>query len=116
MTTLGNDGKKVCIWDIEKSISAMEISAETPMHSFSWKADGSLMTTSGKSMINVWDPRTAKEPTLVCTILYLYSMANYFLSMQSGLGHEGIKGSKAMWLGDSNCIFSVGTDKVLLAY
>ncbi|CEG71439.1 Putative Coronin [Rhizopus microsporus] len=94
VTTLGNDGKKVCIWDIEKSTSAIEISAETPMHSFSWKADGSLMTTSGKSVINVWDPRTAKEPTL------------------SGLGHEGIKGSKATWLGDSNCIFSVGTDKM----
>ncbi|KAG1055944.1 hypothetical protein G6F43_002125 [Rhizopus delemar] len=93
ITSLGNDGKQVCIWDVEKSTKALEVSGTSPFHSFSWKSDGSLLATSGKAVINIWDPRSNKDP------------------VSTGPGHSGIKGSKPIWLGSSNYIFSVGTDK-----
>ncbi|KAG1474640.1 hypothetical protein G6F56_000236 [Rhizopus delemar] len=94
ITSLGNDGKQVCIWDVEKSAKALEVSGSSPIHSFSWKSDGSLLATTGKSVINVWDPRSNDGPA------------------STGSGHDGIKGSKPVWLGSSNYIFSVGTDKL----
>ncbi|KAI8884390.1 DUF1900-domain-containing protein [Backusella circina FSU 941] len=94
MSTLGNDGKKVCIWDVEKSVNALNVTGKTPFHSFSWKSNGSLLVTSGKGAVDVWDPR-AEQP-----------------SLSSGTGHEGIKGSRVIWLGNSNHIFTVGTNKM----
>ncbi|KAL0085171.1 hypothetical protein J3Q64DRAFT_1835582 [Phycomyces blakesleeanus] len=96
VTTLGNDGKKVCIWDIEKSSCAFEVGTTTtdPFHSFSWKGDGSLFGTSSKGAVDVWDPRAQDK------------------AVMSGSGHEGIKGSRVVWLGDSNAIFTVGMNKL----
>ncbi|CAO3703251.1 unnamed protein product [Rhizopus stolonifer] len=94
ITSLGNDGKQVCIWDVEKSAKALEVSGSSPIQSFSWKSDGLLLATTGKAVINVWDPRSNDGPA------------------STGPGHDGIKGSKPIWLGSSNYIFSVGTDKL----
>ncbi|KAI9303340.1 hypothetical protein BJ944DRAFT_250764 [Cunninghamella echinulata] len=94
VTTLGNDGKKVCIWDIEKSTSVYDLlSTKSPFQHFSWKSDGSLLATCGKGVLQIWDPRADQDKVL-----------------QTGNGHYGIKGSRIVWLGDSNHIFTVGTD------
>ncbi|KAF7728011.1 hypothetical protein EC973_006776 [Apophysomyces ossiformis] len=93
VTTLGNDGKKVRVWDINESTS-LDISGPNPFHSFTWKSDGTLLGTSGKGSVAVWDPRA--QDNLV----------------MSGKGHEGIKGSRAQWLGNTNCLFTVGMDKL----
>ncbi|KAI9011899.1 hypothetical protein CLU79DRAFT_848786 [Phycomyces nitens] len=94
VTTLGNDGKKVCIWDVEKSSRAFEVDTTNPFHSFSWKGDGALLGTSSKGAVQVWDPRAQDK------------------AVASGSGHEGIKGSRVVWLGDSNSIFTVGMNKI----
>ncbi|KAI9496400.1 hypothetical protein BDB00DRAFT_117680 [Zychaea mexicana] len=94
VTTLGNEGKKVCIWDAHKSDkAALEIASPSePFHSFSWKSDGSLLSTSGKGVVTVWDPRAAEQ-------------------ISTGAGHEGIKGSRVVWLGETNYLFTVGQSK-----
>ncbi|KAI9252117.1 hypothetical protein BY458DRAFT_523377 [Sporodiniella umbellata] len=94
LTSLGNDGKQVCLWDIEKSAKALEVVGDSPFHSFSWKSDGSLLATTGKSVVNIWDPRSKEG------------------SIATGPGHEGVKGSKSVWLGSSNNVFTIGTDKL----
>ncbi|KAI8099038.1 uncharacterized protein BX664DRAFT_320241 [Halteromyces radiatus] len=94
LTTLGNDGKKVCIWDIEKSSCTIDLLDTTPIHSFSWKSDGSLLATTGKDVMQIWDPRAQEK------------------QIQAGKGHEGIKGSRVVWLGDSNYVFTVGMNKM----
>ncbi|KAI8374237.1 uncharacterized protein BYT42DRAFT_575596 [Radiomyces spectabilis] len=95
ITSLGNDGKKVTIWDIEKENARLELASEKEaIHSFSWKSDGSVLATSAKSLVQVWDPRAETQV------------------LRSGSGHEGIKGSRVVWLGDSNYVFSVGVNKL----
>ncbi|KAI8141932.1 hypothetical protein BJV82DRAFT_645071 [Fennellomyces sp. T-0311] len=95
VTTLGNEGKKVCIWDAnnaDKPAFAIAATSE-PFHAFSWKSDGSLLSTSGKGSLTIWDPRATDQRVL------------------TGLGHEGIKGSRVVWLGESNYLFTVGQSK-----
>ncbi|KAI8329747.1 hypothetical protein BC941DRAFT_442318 [Chlamydoabsidia padenii] len=94
LSTLGNDGKKVSIWNIEKSACAYDLTGSTPIHSFSWKSDGSLIATTGKDALNVWDPRAEEK------------------LIQTGPGHQGIKGARVVWLNDSNYIFTVGMNKM----
>jgi coronin-7 len=65
---LGNDGKKVCIWDVEKSVNALSVAGKTPFHSFSWKSDGSLLATSGKGVVEVWDSRAEQASLSVYNI------------------------------------------------
>ncbi|KAG2226914.1 hypothetical protein INT45_010193, partial [Circinella minor] len=95
ITTLGNEGKKVCVWDVNKNEKAMfeMTTSKESFHSFSWKSDGSLLSTTGKDSITVWDPRATEQHVL------------------TGHGHEGIKGSRVVWLGDSNYLFTVGQSK-----
>ncbi|KAI9310453.1 hypothetical protein BX666DRAFT_1869613, partial [Dichotomocladium elegans] len=91
LSTLGNDGKRICIWNIDKSDSpAYEIAtpSATCFHSFSWKQDGVLLATSASSALGIWDPRA----TL-------------------GGGHDGIKGSRVIWLGETNYLFTAGQSK-----
>jgi hypothetical protein len=54
------------IWDIEKEAPALKVESENILHSFSWKRDGSLVATTGKDSIQVWDPRAEKAATQVC--------------------------------------------------
>jgi hypothetical protein len=54
------------IWDIEKEAPALKVESENLLHSFSWKGDGSLVATTGKDSIQVWDPRAEKAATQVC--------------------------------------------------
>jgi coronin-7 len=94
----------------------LDVSGTSPFHSFSWKSDGSLLATSGKAVINIWDPRSNKDPVSV-SFFFLFNTKDYFVDhiyffCQTGPGHSGIKGSKPIWLGSSNYIFSIGTDKV----
>ncbi|KAI7865295.1 hypothetical protein BDF14DRAFT_1827384 [Spinellus fusiger] len=94
MTTLGNDGKEVCLWDIEKSNIALKVTTEKePFHSFSWKSDGTLLGTSAKGAVQLWDPRGQET------------------RIESASGHEGMKGSRIVWLGNSSILFTVGTNK-----
>ncbi|KAG0174129.1 Coronin-7 [Apophysomyces sp. BC1015] len=93
VTTLGNDGNKVRVWDINTSTS-LDVTGSNPFHSFTWKSDGTLLGTSAKGSVAVWDPRAQEN------------------SVSSGNGHEGIKGSRVVWLGNSNCLFTVGMDKL----
>lgn len=96
LSTLGNEGKTLCIWDIQSSDQpSLEIknTSPNPFQSFSWKSDGRLLSTIAKSSLTLWDPR-ANEAQL-----------------SSGTGHEGIKGSRVVWLGESNYLFSVGQSK-----
>ncbi|CAO3595887.1 unnamed protein product [Absidia cylindrospora] len=56
--------------------------------------DASLLATCGKDTVQVWDPRL--EENLV----------------QTGPGHEEFKGSRVVWLNNSNYIFTVGMNKM----
>jgi hypothetical protein len=60
ITTLGNNRKEVLIWDIGKEAPALKVESESMVHSFTWKGDGALMATTGKDIVQVWDPRAEK--------------------------------------------------------
>ncbi|KAG2181261.1 hypothetical protein INT43_008844, partial [Umbelopsis isabellina] len=94
ITTLGSNRKEIMIWDIGKGKEALKVEAEAPLHSFAWKGDGSLVATTGKDIVQVWDPRQSKE------------------AIQTGKGHEGIKGSRSMWLGSGNFLMTTGLNKM----
>ncbi|KAI8992251.1 hypothetical protein BDB01DRAFT_841611 [Pilobolus umbonatus] len=94
VTTLGNDGKKICIWNTPKNELVYTLNQSTGFHYFDWKSDGTLLSSCGKGSIQIWDPRTTTE------------------AIQSGPGHEGMKGSKIIWLNDSNYLFTVGANKL----
>jgi hypothetical protein len=49
------------IWDVGNEAVALNIQAEATLHSFAWKGDGSLVATTGKDIVQVWDPRQSKE-------------------------------------------------------
>ncbi|KAJ2964160.1 hypothetical protein NQZ79_g965 [Umbelopsis isabellina] len=94
ITTLGSNRKEIMIWDLGKEKEALKVEAEAPLHSFAWKGDGSLIATTGKDIVQVWDPRQSKE------------------AIQTGKGHEGIKGSRSMWLGSGNFLMTTGLNKM----
>lgn len=54
------------IWDIGKEAPALKVESESLMHSFSWKGDGALVATTGKDIVQVWDPRSEKAAIQVC--------------------------------------------------
>jgi hypothetical protein len=60
ITTLGNNRKEMLIWDIGKEAPAIKVESESLVHSFSWKSDGALVATTGKDIVQVWDPRAEK--------------------------------------------------------
>ncbi|KAJ8656435.1 hypothetical protein O0I10_007758 [Lichtheimia ornata] len=96
VSTLGNEGKSLCIWDIQSSDQpSLDIknTSPNPFQSFSWKSDGRLVSTIAKSSLTLWDPRASEA------------------QLSSGVGHEGIKGSRVVWLGESNYLFTVGQSK-----
>eukprot|EP00795_Rhopilema_esculentum_P000897 gene898-10652_t len=66
---------------------------DLPFQSMDWKMDGSLLVTSCKDTnLRIIDPR------------------NSSISAEAK-GHEGVKDSKAVWLGNTDCILSTGFGK-----
>jgi len=83
----------VKIWDIEKGNAHFTLEAQHSdiIQSCDWNQNGSLVSTTCKDKkIRVIDPRQSKVVT-------------------ETEGHQGIKGSRACWIGDR--IFSVGFTK-----
>ncbi|KAI8064725.1 hypothetical protein BC940DRAFT_90171 [Gongronella butleri] len=90
--SLGNDGKQVAIWDVDKQTRALAL--DGAFHSFAWSGQGDRIATSGQGTVQIWDPRATDQ------------------LVQSGKGHEAIKGSRVAWLGETPHLFSVGMNKM----
>jgi len=85
----------VKVWDIEKGNAMFSIDAQHTdiIHSCDWNFNGSLMVTSCKDKkVRIVDPR---QNTIASEVE----------------GHQGIKGSRACWLGNKEKIFSCGFTK-----
>jgi WD40 repeat protein len=84
----------VKLWDIEKGSELFNISSHADIvQSVAWNFDGSLIATTCKDKkIRIFDPRTDTVASEVD-------------------GHQGVKGSRACWLGRSNRLFTTGFGK-----
>jgi len=85
----------VKVWDVEKGNAVYNLEAQHAdiIQSLEWKYNGSVLVTACKDKkIRVLDPRTNKVAA-------------------EGEGHQGIKGSRATFLGRTDKIFSVGFTK-----
>jgi len=85
----------VKIWDIEKGTANLSVDAQHHdiINSSDWNFNGSLLVTTCKDKkLRVVDPRTG---TVV----------------QEAEAHQGVKGSRAIWLGSKEKIFSCGFTK-----
>jgi hypothetical protein len=85
----------VKIWDIEKGNSVASVDAQHSdiIQSADWNKTGSLVVTSCKDKkLRVIDPRANKV-------------------VQEAEAHAGVKGSRAIWLGAKEKIFSTGFGK-----
>jgi len=80
------------LWDIETGQCTVTLDGPTDIiQSVAWNYDGSLLGATCKDKINrVSDPRTGKFS-------------------HTGPGHEGVKGSRCLWVGDK--LFTVGFSK-----
>lgn len=88
----------VNLWDLSVQKEAFS-SNEHPdiIQSLSWKADGTLLTTSCKDkMVRILDPRS-NVPITMCAD-----------------SHQSIKDSRVVWLGDQQRILSTGFDAARL--
>ncbi|GAB1605739.1 coronin-2B-like isoform X3 [Argonauta hians] len=88
--SIGMDHKCI-LWNVEvaEPLNIMHCHTDT-IFSLTWNRDGSLFATTSKDRkIRVLDPRTA-----VVAI--------------EGNGHQGVKASKSVFLGDTNQIFTTG--------
>jgi len=81
----------VKVWDIEKGEASLTVSGHSDIiQSCNWNYDGSLLVTTSKDKkVRVVDPRQN-------------SVTN------EASGHPGVKGSRALWLGEKGTIFNVG--------
>lgn len=86
---------KCFLWNIERAEPINIISCHNDtVFSISWNREGSLfVTTSKDKKIRVVDPRGAKIAV-------------------EGSGHQGVKASKSVFLGDTNRIFTTGFSKL----
>jgi coronin-1B/1C/6 len=83
-------------WDVETGDCAYSLDGEHTdiIQSCDWNYNGSLLVSTCKDKkLRVIDPRSNKVA-------------------QEGAGHQGVKGSRAMWLGAHNKIFTVGFTKL----
>ncbi|ORX53182.1 DUF1900-domain-containing protein [Hesseltinella vesiculosa] len=83
------------LWDIEKGQERQEITGHTEIiQSFAWNYNGSLIaTTCRDKKLRIFDVRSNKI-------------------VQEGSGHQGIKGSRVVWLGDSDRIATTGFSRM----
>jgi len=83
------------IWDLNKCQLKQDLVGFSEyVQSVSFKGDGTLLVTTARDkIVRVFDPRAKKQAILTTN------------------GHEGSKGSKAVWLGNKDRIFTVGVSK-----
>ncbi|CAO0791102.1 unnamed protein product [Mucor circinelloides] len=83
------------LWDIEKGIEKQEITGHGEIiQSMAWNYNGSLLaTTCRDKKLRVFDVR-----------------ANEIV--QEGPGHQGIKGSRVVWLGDTDRLATTGFSRM----
>lgn len=85
----------VKIWDIEKGVANLSVEGQHTdlILAFDWNYNGSLAATSSKDKkVRVVDPRTEKV-------------------VGEAEAHQGVKGSRVIWLGKKDLIFSCGFTK-----
>jgi len=84
----------VKVWDIETGTSHFTVQGHTDIiHSLAWNRNGSQIATTNKDKkVRLIDPRSSSVTAEV-------------------VGHEGIKGSRCIWLGDKHTLFTVGFSK-----
>jgi len=85
----------VKIWDIEKGAANLSVDGQHAdiIQSVAWNFNGSLLTTSCKDKkVRIIDPRQQKVAS-------------------EAEAHQGVKGSRAIWLGTKNQVFSCGFTK-----
>jgi len=82
------------IWDIVSGDAVLTVEGHTDLiNTCNWNKNGSQLVTSCKDKkLRILDPRGQKVA-------------------QEWSGHQGVKGSRAIWIGDKNWIFSVGFTK-----
>ncbi|KAI7899538.1 uncharacterized protein BX663DRAFT_521236 [Cokeromyces recurvatus] len=83
------------LWDIEKGVEKQEITGHTELiQSMAWNYNGSLMaTTCRDKKLRVFDVRSNQI-------------------VQEGAGHQGIKGSRVVWLGDTDRLATTGFSRM----
>ncbi|KAI9302402.1 hypothetical protein BJ944DRAFT_167359 [Cunninghamella echinulata] len=83
------------LWDIEKGQEKQEITGHTEIiQSVAWNYNGSLIaTTCRDKRLRIFDVRSNKV-------------------VQEGSGHQGIKGSRVVWLGDSDRLATTGFSRM----
>lgn len=83
------------LWDIEKGQEKQELIGHTEIiQSMSWNYNGSLLaTTCRDKRLRIFDVRSNQV-------------------VQEGPGHQGIKGSRVVWLGESNRLATTGFSKM----
>ncbi|KAI9323297.1 hypothetical protein BX666DRAFT_1847374 [Dichotomocladium elegans] len=83
------------LWDIEKGQEKQDITGHTEIiQSMSFNYNGSLMaTTCRDKRLRIFDLRSNKI-------------------VQEGAGHQGIKGSRVVWLGDSDRLATTGFSRM----
>jgi len=85
---------KVIVWDVEKGDAKFDLEGHTDIiQSCAWNYNGSLLATACKDKkMRVVDPRTQTVA-------------------QEVVSHQGVKGSRAIWLGQRELLFSIGFSK-----
>lgn len=86
----------VKIWDVEKGEAALSLDAKHTdlIQSCAWSFDGGMLATTCKDKkLRTFDPRTGDVA-------------------QEAAGHQGVKGARGVWLGDSGQLFTVGFTKL----
>ncbi|KAI8340432.1 hypothetical protein BC941DRAFT_500067 [Chlamydoabsidia padenii] len=83
------------LWDIEKGQERQEITGHTEIiQSLAWNHNGSLIaTTCRDKRLRIFDVRSNKI-------------------VQEGSGHQGIKGSRVVWLGDCDRLVTTGFSRM----
>ncbi|KAF2070562.1 hypothetical protein CYY_008125 [Polysphondylium violaceum] len=94
LVTLSGHNKTVKVWDLESGQEKYSIEFDNAILSISWNYDGSLLVATGKDCkVRIIDPRSS-------TVL------------QTGEGHQGVKPSRCVWLGNSPYVVTVGFSKM----
>ncbi|KAG2236402.1 hypothetical protein BDF21DRAFT_391260 [Thamnidium elegans] len=83
------------LWDIEKGVEKQEITGHQEIiQSLAWNYNGSLLaTTCRDKKLRVFDVRSNEI-------------------IQEGPGHQGIKGSRVVWLGDTDRLATTGFSRM----
>eukprot|EP01114_Cavostelium_apophysatum_P008322 TRINITY_DN2072_c0_g1_i1.p1 TRINITY_DN2072_c0_g1~~TRINITY_DN2072_c0_g1_i1.p1 ORF type:complete len:931 (-),score=272.47 TRINITY_DN2072_c0_g1_i1:40-2832(-) len=92
----GSTDKSVRIWDLEAGKEAINLEGkhDDVVHSIAWNWNGDLLATSSKDKkVRVIDVRANQV-------------------VQVGEGHQGVKASRVIWLGDQNKLFTTGFSKM----